>query len=211
MMLTTYHGLVSYDIGQTIQQKTHSSVSAGSEDEILIFQHPNTYTLGRVGKAEDILISAEDIKRLNIEIRNTDRGGEVTYHGPGQLVVYPIVRLDRLRLNPSTYINALKMAITNCLSDCNIVANENNMPTGVWVENRKIAAIGVRVSKKTTSHGLALNVTTDLSYFDHIVPCGIQNCVVTSIEKETSNTPIIEDIAENIGEKLGNALDNPVT
>ena len=100
MMLTTYHGLVSYDIGQTIQQKTHSSVSAGSEDEILIFQHPNTYTLGRVGKAEDILISAEDIKRLNIEIRNTDRGGEVTYHGPGQLVVYPIVRLDRLRLNP---------------------------------------------------------------------------------------------------------------
>ena len=210
-MLTTYHGLVSYDIGQTIQQETHSSVSSGGKDEILIFQHPNTYTLGRMGKPEDILINNEDIKRLDIEIRNTDRGGEVTYHGPGQLVVYPIIKLDRLKLNPSEYVNTLKTAITGCLSDYNIVANENDMPTGVWVENRKIAAIGVRVSKKTTSHGLALNVTTDLSYFDHIIPCGIQNCVVTSIEKETSNTPIIEEIVENIGGKLGNALENPVT
>ena len=210
-MLTTYHGLVSYDIGQTIQQETHSSVSSGGKDEILIFQHPNTYTLGRMGKAEDILINNEDIKRLDIEIRNTDRGGEVTYHGPGQLVVYPIIKLDRLKLNPSEYVNTLKTAITGCLSDYNIIANENDMPTGVWVENRKIAAIGVRVSKKTTSHGLALNVTTDLSYFDHIIPCGIQNCVVTSIEKETSNTPTIEEIAENIGGKLGNALENPVT
>lgn len=210
-MLTTYHGLVSYDIGQTIQQETHSSVSSGGKDEILIFQHPNTYTLGRMGKPEDILINNEDIKRLDIEIRNTDRGGEVTYHGPGQLVVYPIIKLDRLKLNPSEYVNTLKTAITGCLSDYNIVANENDMPTGVWVQNRKIAAIGVRVSKKTTSHGLALNVTTDLSYFDHIIPCGIQNCVVTSIEKETSNTPTIEEIAENIGGKLGNALENPVT
>jgi len=210
-MLTTYHGLVSYDIGQTIQQETHSYVSSGGKDEILIFQHPNTYTLGRMGKPEDILINNEDIKRLDIEIRNTDRGGEVTYHGPGQLVVYPIIKLDRLKLNPSEYVNTLKTAITGCLSDYNIVANENDMPTGVWVENRKIAAIGVRVSKKTTSHGLALNVTTDLSYFDHIIPCGIQNCVVTSIEKETSNTPTIEEIAENIGGKLGNALENPVT
>tara|TARA_B100000029_G_scaffold413374_1_gene416353 strand:- start:685 stop:1317 length:633 start_codon:yes stop_codon:yes gene_type:complete len=210
-MLTTYHGLVSYDIGQTIQQETHSYVSSGGKDEILIFQHPNTYTLGRMGKPEDILINNEDIKRLDIEIRNTDRGGEVTYHGPGQLVVYPIIKLDRLKLNPSEYVNTLTTAITGCLSDYNIVANENDMPTGVWVENRKIAAIGVRVSKKTTSHGLALNVTTDLSYFDHIIPCGIQNCVVTSIEKETSNTPTIEEIAENIGGKLGNALENPVT
>ena len=210
-MLTTYHGLVSYDIGQTIQQETHSYVSSGGKDEILIFQHPNTYTLGRMGKPEDILINNEDIRRLDIEIRNTDRGGEVTYHGPGQLVVYPIIKLDRLKLNPSEYVNTLKTAITGCLSDYNIIANEDDMPTGVWVENRKIAAIGVRVSKKTTSHGLALNVTTDLSYFDHIIPCGIQNCVVTSIEKETSNAPIIEEIAENIGGKLGNALDNPVT
>ena len=210
-MLTTYHGLVSYDIGQTIQQETHSYVSSGGKDEILIFQHPNTYTLGRMGKPEDILINNEDIKRLDIEIRNTDRGGEVTYHGPGQLVVYPIIKLDRLKLNPSEYVNTLTTAITGCLSDYNIVANQNDMPTGVWVENRKIAAIGVRVSKKTTSHGLALNVTTDLSYFDHIIPCGIQNCVVTSIEKETSNTPTIEEIAENIGGKLGNALENPVT
>lgn len=210
-MLTTYHGLVSYDIGQTIQQETHSYVSSGGKDEILIFQHPNTYTLGRMGKPEDILINNEDIKRLDIEIRNTDRGGEVTYHGPGQLVVYPIIKLDRLKLNPSEYVNTLKTAITGCLSDYNIIANENDMPTGVWVENRKIAAIGVRVSKKTTSHGLALNVTTDLSYFDHIIPCGIQNCVVTSIEKETSNTPTIEEIAENIGGKLGNVLENPVT
>ena len=209
-MLTTYHGLVSYDIGQFIQQETHSSVSTGGKDEILIFQHPNTYTLGRIAKAEDILISNEDIKRLGIEIRNTDRGGEVTYHGPGQLVVYPIVKLDRLKLNPSAYVNALKTAITECLSDHNIAANENNMPTGVWVEDRKIAAIGVRVSKKTTSHGLALNVTTDLSYFDHIIPCGIQNCLVTSIEKETDNTPIIEEIARNIGRKLGKALEKPI-
>ena len=209
-MLTTYHGLVNYDIGQFIQQETHSSVSTGGKDEILIFQHPNTYTLGRIGKAEDILISNEDIKRLGIEIRNTDRGGEVTYHGPGQLVVYPIVKLDRLKLNPSAYVNALKTAITECLSDHNIAANENNMPTGVWVEDRKIAAIGVRVSKKTTSHGLALNVTTDLSYFDHIIPCGIQNCLVTSIEKETGNTPIIEEIARNIGRKLGKALEKPI-
>lgn len=210
-MLTTYHGLVSYDIGQNIQQEAHSSVSAGGKDQILIFQHPNIYTIGRTGKSEDILISNEDIKRLNIEIRNTDRGGEVTYHGPGQLIIYPIVKLDRIKLNPSTYIKGLKTAISECLADYNIVTNENDMPTGVWVQDRKIAAIGVRVSNKTTTHGLALNVSTDLSYFDHIIPCGIQNCLVTSMKKETGNTPIIEELVQNIGGKLDHALGDPIT
>lgn len=114
-MLTTYHGLVSYDTGQVIQLKTHEKVSAGGEDETLIFEHPHVYTLGRLGRHEDILIEGQRVKKLGIEIKNTDRGGEVTYHGPGQLVVYPIVKLDRIAYSPSKYVRALKISIIDCL------------------------------------------------------------------------------------------------
>ena len=210
-MLTTYYGLVRYDIGQAIQQKTHAKVAAGGDDQVLIFQHPNVYTLGRMGRLEDILIETDAIRRLNLEIRNTDRGGEVTYHGPGQLVVYPIIKLDRIELTPSAYVNSLKVSIAECLADYGIVTNEKNMPTGVWVEDRKIVAIGVRVSKKTTSHGLALNVTTDLSYFNHIIPCGIHDCVVTSIKEEIEAHLKIEDVAHKLACKLGKALGNRMT
>ena len=205
-MLTTYHGLVSYDTGQIIQQKTHEKVSAGGEDETLIFEHPHVYTLGRMGKHEDILIEGQIVKNLGIEIRNTDRGGEVTYHGPGQLVVYPIVKLDRIAYSPSEYVRALKISIIDCLDNYGIIGNKKDMPTGVWVENKKIAAIGVRVSKKTTSHGLALNVHTDLSYFSHIIPCGIHDCLVTSIKEEVIEYPTMKDVAYSVGCKLGKVL-----
>ena len=202
-MLTTYYGLVRYDIGQAIQQKTHAKVAAGGDDQVLIFQHPNVYTLGRMGRLEDILIETDAIRRLNLEIRNTDRGGEVTYHGPGQLVVYPIIKLDRIELTPSAYVNSLKVSIAECLADYGIITNEKNMPTGVWVEDRKIAAIGVRISKKTTSHGLALNVTTDLSYFDHIVPCGMPGVHVTSMSLLLSNQVGVEDIIPVLSRRFG--------
>jgi lipoyl(octanoyl) transferase len=150
-------------------------------DCILFVQYPHTLTLGRAGKIEHLLASKRELERRGVSFHLTDRGGDITYHGPGQLIVYPILDLKRHRRDIHWYLRNLETCIIRTLATFDIVADRIAGATGVWVQDRKIAAIGVRTSQWVTSHGLALNVNTDLSFFDLIVPCGIANKKMTSM------------------------------
>ncbi len=175
-------GSIDYPAALALQRDLHHMVA---NDELpavlLLLQHPHIYTLGRRGSDADILVSTADLKRLNADVYRTDRGGEVTYHGPGQLVGYPILNLRAAGLGPLAYVRALERIIISTLAELGVDSTAEDKPTGVWVDDAKIAAIGVRVSRGVTMHGFALNVNPDLSYFKHIVPCGLTDANVTSI------------------------------
>ena len=188
-------GPVGYADALEIQRALHSHVANGEMDgALLLLEHPHVYTLGRRGALDDILVPADRLPSLGVEVHHVDRGGEVTYHGPGQLVGYPIVNLRRLGMRPLEYVRSLERLLVKTLSDFGIPAEAEGHPTGVWTGGAKIAAIGVRVSRGVTSHGFALNVSPDLGYFDHIVPCGIEDCRVTSMESEGASADV-EEIA----------------
>ena len=175
-------GSIDYPAALELQRDLHHKVV---NDELpavlLLLQHPHVYTLGRRGSDSDILVSTDALKILDADVHRTDRGGEVTYHGPGQLVGYPILNLRAAGLGPLTYVRALERIIISTLAELDIDSTAEDKPTGVWVDDAKIAAIGVRVSRGVTIHGFALNVNPDLSYFKHIVPCGMPDANVTSI------------------------------
>ena len=182
----------------------HEEVVGGcGPDTLLLLEHPHTYTLGRRGREDDILIEQSELDRLGIEVHHTDRGGEVTYHGPGQIVGYPIIDLRRWRGGPLKYVRALEQVIIEALAEFGIVGAAEGHPTGVWVEDRKIAAIGVKVGRRVTTHGFALNVSTDLSYFQHIVPCGIPMAQVTSVSRELGETVSVDEVIPVVVEKFG--------
>ena len=151
---------------------------------LLLLEHPHVYTLGRRGRLDDILAPEDSLSSLGVEIHHVDRGGEVTYHGPGQLVGYPILDLRRLGMRPLEYVRSLERLLIDTLYGFGIAAEADGHPTGVWAGGAKIAAIGVRVSRGVTTHGFALNVSPDLGYFEHIVPCGMRDCRVTSMVSE---------------------------
>lgn len=162
---------------------------------LLLVGHPHVYTLGRRGKMTDILIGPERLREMGIEVHETDRGGEVTYHGPGQLVGYPIVDI-RPSGGPLAFVHGLEAAIVATLAEFGIPAERGARPTGVWAGDAKIAAIGLRVSRGVSMHGFALNVAPDLSYFDHIVPCGMPEGKVTSMAREAgiADVSLVEPI-----------------
>ena len=161
-----HFGLVHYAHALDLQQRLHAEVAAGDRpDTLILLEHPHVYTLGRRGSTDDILASETELKRLGIEVHHTDRGGEVTYHGPGQLVGYPIINLRRWGGGPLKYVRSLEATIIAALSEFDIQSQSEGHPTGVWVEDRKIAAIGVKVARRVTTHGFAINVSADLSYF----------------------------------------------
>jgi lipoyl(octanoyl) transferase len=148
-------------------------------DQLLLLEHPHVITLGRNGKAANLLASGEALSRAGIAFYPTDRGGDVTYHGPGQLVGYPIMDLREWQRDVGAYVRAVEQTIIDTLADYGISAGRIPKLTGVWVDDRKIAAIGVHISRWVTSHGFALNVSTDLSYFQYIVPCGLTKPVTS--------------------------------
>ena len=175
-------GSLDYREALALQGRVHSRVANGDlPNVLLLLQHPPVYTMGRRASRADVLASDSKLRDLGVDIYRTDRGGAVTYHGPGQLICYPILRLRELGIGPLSYVRALESVVASMLSELGIVAASDSRPTGVWVGDAKIAAIGVRVSRGATMHGAALNVCTDLSYFDHIVPCGMPSAKVTSI------------------------------
>ena len=151
-------------------------------DQLLIVEHPHVITLGRNGHRENLLASEELLRREGVEFHPTDRGGDITYHGPGQIVGYPIFDLREWKRDVVAYVRALELVITDALAEFGIQAGRLEGCTGVWVNGRKVAAIGVHISRWVTSHGFALNHTTDLKYFQYIVPCGLAK-PVTSIEE----------------------------
>lgn len=155
-------------------------------DVVLLLEHPHTYTLGRRGDESEVLASPEHLLKLGATVVEVDRGGLATYHGPGQLVGYPILDLRPRGREVHSYLRNLEEALINTLRECGIPAQRVAQKTGVWVDDRKIASIGVRFSRWISSHGFALNVTTDLSYFSHIVPCGMPAVTMTSVARESS-------------------------
>ena len=178
-------GPVGYADAIDLQRALHSRVADGEMDgALLLLEHPHAYTLGRRGTLDDILAPTDRLASLGVEVHHVDRGGEVTYHGPGQLVGYPVVSLRRLGMRPLEYVRSLERLLIDTLAGFGIPAEAEDHPTGVWTGGAKIGAIGVRVSRGVTTHGFALNVSPDLGYFDHIVPCGIEDCRVTSMKSE---------------------------
>lgn len=200
--------VMDYRAAYELQRRLHAQVVAGElPDLLLLLQHPHVYTLGRRGKQSDVLASSDMLKCLNAETHIADRGGETTYHGPGQLVGYPIVNLRRWGGGVRDYVETLERTLVVALSEYGIHAHTEGKPTGVWVDDAKIAAIGVRVSRHVTMHGFALNVSPDLSYFDHIVPCGMPGAQVTSMARELRREVDVSDVlpvlARAFGRKFG--------
>ena len=174
-------------------------------DQLLLLEHPHVITLGRNGKAGNVLASAEVLSRAGIAFYPTDRGGDVTYHGPGQLVGYPIVDLREWQRDVGAYVRAVEQAIIDTLADYGISAGRIPKLTGVWVDDCKIAAIGVHISRWVTSHGFALNVSTDLSYFQYIVPCGLTKPVTSMAVLGVRAS--LEEVGQTLAAHFGRVFD----
>jgi len=173
-------GRMDYGLALELQQQISADRKQGLvPDHLLLLEHPHVITLGRNGHMENLLASDEILSRAGIAFYPTDRGGDVTYHGPGQLVGYPILDLREWQRDVGAYVRAVEQTIIDTLADYGIAAGRIPKLTGVWVEDRKIAAIGVHLSRWVTSHGFALNVSTDLTYFQYIVPCGLTRPVTS--------------------------------
>lgn len=163
-------------------------------DTLILVEHPHTYTVGASGGDGDFLLLKNDLEKKGIGIFKIERGGKTTYHGPGQLVGYPIINLKPLKLGPASYVRLLEEAIIKTVVHFGIPAFRLEKLTGVWAGNEKVAAIGVRIKKWVTMHGFALNVNTDLNYFSNIIPCGIQGKGVTSMEKILYKKASMEEV-----------------
>jgi lipoyl(octanoyl) transferase len=173
-------GRVDYGAALELQQKLAAERKRGLIcDQLLLIEHPHVITLGRNGHMENLLAGDHVLDRAGISFYPTDRGGDITYHGPGQLVGYPILDLREWKRDVGAYVRAIEQVIIDTLADFGISAGRIPKLTGVWVDECKIAAIGVHISRWVTSHGFALNVSTDLSYFHYIVPCGLTRPVTS--------------------------------
>ena len=188
-------GTVPYTDAWTMQTDLHDRRARDeAPDTLLLLEHPHVYTVGRRGTRADVLLDTDALASRGVDVVETDRGGQVTYHGPGQLVGYPIVHLGA-RADVVRYLRDLEEALLRTLSDLGIDGSRDPEQTGVWVSDAKIAAIGVRITRGVTKHGFAVNVSTDLSYFAGIVPCGILDRGVTSVEAVLGAAPSVEEVA----------------
>ncbi len=173
-------GRLDYGRALELQQQLVEARKQGlAPDHLLLLEHPHVITLGRNGRREHLLADPLILERAGIAFYPTDRGGDITYHGPGQLVGYPILDLREWKRDVGAYVRAVEQVIIDTLADFGISAERIQKLTGVWVDGRKVAAIGVHISRWVTSHGFALNVSTDLNYFHYIVPCGLTRPVTS--------------------------------
>ncbi len=210
-------GQLSYRDAWAEQERLHTDVASGGEEHILLVEHPPVVTFGRrPGVVKHLVATNVELADLGVEVVESDRGGDITFHGPGQLVVYPIIRLIDHRLSVGGYVHRLEDAVIAALKTLGINAGRDKCAVGVGLNRdnqpaAKICAIGVRVRKGTTLHGLALNVSTDLSYFDLIVPCGLANREVTSVEKELGRAVSMVDVKSLVARSVIDAMDAPVS
>ncbi len=209
-------GLLDYQIAWDYQERllkenVRRKSEAGSQKSevstqhyLLFTEHPPVYTLGKSGKKENVLLGDDELEDRGIQFFNTNRGGDITFHGPGQVVGYPILDLEKFYTDIGKYLRNLEEMIILTLAEYGIKGDRSAGETGVWIDpsvpgkERKICAIGVRCSRWITMHGFAFNVNTDLSYFNHIIPCGITNKQVTSLEKEMGYKVDIKEAKERI-------------
>ncbi len=197
LLPATDAGRLSYEAGFALQQEAHARVLAQREvvgapvGELLLVEHDAVITVSRrAGAAEHLLASKEQLARVGVEVRETDRGGDITYHGPGQLVVYPILDLNRLKIGLHEYMRSMEEIVIGVCRSLGVRTGRDTEATGVWTvddagrSQAKICAMGIRVRRWVSMHGLALNVNTNLDHFDLIVPCGLEGRAVTSLERE---------------------------
>ena len=180
---------------------------------LLFCEHPHVYTIGKSGNNENLLINEQQLKDKGASVYKTNRGGDITYHGPGQIVGYPILDLEDFSLGIRSYIEKLEQAIIDSLADYGIKGERLDGATGVWIDTdkpgktRKICAMGVRASRHVTMHGFAFNVNTDLDYFGYINPCGFTDKGVTSLQKELGQEIDIEEVKNNIRSHIAKNFD----
>ncbi|TMK19392.1 MAG: lipoyl(octanoyl) transferase LipB [Actinobacteria bacterium] len=204
-MLAVWVGRVPYRPAFELQQiVAQLRAEEKLPDTMLLLEHDPVYTLGRRAPVEEILLDDTALAERGIEVERTDRGGRVTYHGPGQLVGYPIVRLATADL--VGYVRSIERALIAVCADFGVDAGTIDGLTGVWSGDRKLGAIGIHVSRGITTHGFALNVNTDLSMFNGIVPCGIVDRGVTSLEEITGAALAMDDVVRSAKRRVGEAL-----
>jgi lipoyl(octanoyl) transferase len=197
-------GLVDYASALNLQKDKVTQRKAGAiPDTLLLLEHPHVYTLGRNARRENILMPVEWLAARGAQVLETDRGGDVTYHGPGQLVGYPILDLTQHRRDISWYMRSLEEVFIRAARDLGIEAGRSAGAPGVWVGNDKLVAMGVHLSRWVTSHGFAFNVNTDLRYFEWIVPCGLEGKGVTSLAKLLGHPVEMEAATERVVEHFG--------
>ncbi len=187
-------GTVGYERALGLQRRLAKQIGDGTRpNTLLLLEHPPVYTKGRLGRLDHLLLGSKELAAKGIGFHETDRGGQITYHGPGQLVAYPVVDL-RPWGGPLKYVRTLERVIIATLKDFGISAEVVEGLTGVWAGNAKVAAIGVKISRGVAYHGLSINVNTNLSYYDHIVPCGIDDCTATSMAKLLGQPVDMEEV-----------------
>jgi lipoate-protein ligase B len=195
---------MDYSQALDIQMRVCERKKQGFEkDVLLLLEHPPTITLGRNGKWDNLLVSEEMLRNRGVQCFAVDRGGDITFHGPGQLVGYPILRLGRGEQDVHRYMRNLEETLIRVLASYGIDAGRNEKYTGVWTGQGKIAAMGVHISRWITRHGFALNVNTDLSFYDLIVPCGIVGKQVSSMHSILSRSVDLGEIAGRVVEEFG--------
>jgi lipoyl(octanoyl) transferase len=217
-----YCGLIDYAKAWAYQEKLFSEIVEQkiknrnlpeaeqqlTPNYLLFCEHPHVYTLGRNGKVNHLLANEELLKKLNAQYFPINRGGDITYHGPGQLVGYPVIDLENFFTDIHKYLRLIEEAVILTLSEYGVSAGRIEGLTGVWIDHveqrnpRKICAIGVRASRWVAMHGFALNVNTDLNYFNYIVPCGIKDKAVTSLQKEIGKIVDVLEVAEKMKKHL---------
>ncbi len=208
--------MINYKKAWNIQEDRLNSIIERKNNNLPVYhhlyfcEHPHVYTLGKSGQKNNLLANPDLLKKINAEFYEINRGGDITYHGPGQIVGYPIFDLEGLKIQVKKYIFMLEEAVINCLKLYNIEGDRMDGATGVWIDKeipgkaRKICAIGVRASRFVTMHGFALNFSTDLSYFKYINPCGYIDKGVTSVEKELGRGVDITRFKEHLLEQVLN-------
>ena len=185
---------IDFSSAYDIQRGAVKDIISGEDSRIIFAEHPHVFTTGRNFHDYDLLVTREILKQFNITVCKADRGGGITYHGPGQIVCYPIINLNRWKKDIRAYIRALENIIIKVLGNMEIDAYAKKELTGVWLRDKKIASVGIGVSRWVTYHGFALNVKPDLKYFSLINSCGLKDLVQTSIGKETEGFTAIEKI-----------------
>lgn len=200
-------GLIPCQDAWQLQQRIADEVRAGADPALVLLEHPPTYTLGVRGKPEHLLLAEAAFAALGAEVHRTDRGGDVTFHGPGQIVAYPVLDIRAMGIGPVQYVRSLEALVIETLSRFGIVAASSPRNPGVWVGDAKIAAIGVRVGRGVTTHGFALNVNTDLSYFQHIIPCGLAGAGVTSMRALTGDAFDLRAVEVELVDAFGREFD----
>ena len=200
-------GLIGYAEAYALQERVVAARKAGLIDDVLVLcEHPHVITQGRNGKREHLLASDHVLRQKSVAFFETSRGGDITYHGPGQIVGYPILNLAAIRRDVVWYVRMLEEAMIRATREFGIEALRIDGKTGIWIgagsQEEKLGAIGVHISRWVTSHGFAYNVSTDLRYFDLIVPCGIAGCRATSLEKLLGREAAVSDVRPRLARHL---------